>query len=43
MHAFIFDLDGTLINSLEDIGLACNATLAAHGYPATTCRNTGSW
>lgn len=33
MRAFIFDLDGTLINSLEDIGQACNQTLAAHGYP----------
>lgn len=33
MQAFIFDLDGTLVNSLEDIGQACNATLAAHGYP----------
>ena len=33
MTAFIFDLDGTLVNSLEDIGQACNQTLAAHGYP----------
>lgn len=33
MKAFIFDLDGTLLNTLEDIGQACNAVLAAHGYP----------
>lgn len=34
MKAFIFDLDGTLLDTLEDIGRACNAVLAAHGYPA---------
>ncbi|MGE9984818.1 HAD family hydrolase [Desulfovibrio sp. SGI.169] len=34
MKAFIFDLDGTLLNTLEDIGRACNAVLAAHGHPA---------
>ena len=33
MKAFIFDLDGTLLDTLEDIGQACNAVLAAHGYP----------
>ena len=33
MRAFIFDLDGTLIDSLEDIGQACNDVLASHGYP----------
>lgn len=33
MRAFIFDLDGTLVDSLEDIGQACNDVLAAHGYP----------
>lgn len=33
MHAFIFDLDGTLLDTLADIGNACNAMLAAHGYP----------
>ena len=29
----IFDLDGTLINSLEDIADACNRTLARYGCP----------
>ncbi|HZF60037.1 MAG TPA: HAD hydrolase-like protein [Desulfovibrio sp.] len=33
MRAFIFDLDGTLVDSLEDIGQACNDILASHGYP----------
>lgn len=33
MRAFIFDLDGTLLDTLADIGNACNAVLAAHGYP----------
>lgn len=33
MKAFIFDLDGTLLDTLEDIGRACNAMLAAHGHP----------
>lgn len=33
MRAFIFDLDGTLLDTLLDIGHACNAMLAAHGYP----------
>lgn len=33
MKAFIFDLDGTLLDTLEDIGRACNTILAAHGHP----------
>ena len=34
MKAFIFDLDGTLINSLEDLADAVNLMLAEHGYPS---------
>jgi phosphoglycolate phosphatase len=30
----IFDLDGTLVNTLEDIALAMNAALRERGYPA---------
>ena len=32
--AVIFDLDGTLINSVEDLGSAVNRTLEANGFPA---------
>ena len=31
--AFIFDLDGTLIDSLEDIAESINCMLDARGYP----------
>ena len=30
---YIFDLDGTLLNSLEDLCNSCNRTLAAHSFP----------
>ena len=33
MKACFFDLDGTLLDTLADIGGACNAVLTAHGYP----------
>lgn len=33
MSAFIFDLDGTLLDTLGDIGGACNAILKREGYP----------
>ena len=29
----IFDLDGTLLNTIEDLGYAANNALQAHGYP----------
>lgn len=32
----IFDLDGTLLNSIEGIGTAMNAVLDKHGYPRHT-------
>lgn len=32
--AIVFDLDGTLVDSLDDIVAAANHTLAAHGYAA---------
>lgn len=34
MSALVFDLDGTLLDTLEDIARAGNAVLAAHGFPA---------
>jgi len=33
VRAVIFDLDGTLLNTLEDIGRAANRVLATHGFP----------
>jgi phosphoglycolate phosphatase len=33
VRAVIFDLDGTLLDTLEDIGRAANRVLAAHGFP----------
>ena len=32
--AVLFDLDGTLINTLEDLAAASNFALAAYGYPS---------
>ena len=32
-HTIIFDLDGTLVDSLEDLCDSVNAVLAAGGYP----------
>lgn len=33
---FIFDLDGTLLNTIDDLHSSVNATLARFGYPART-------
>lgn len=33
VRAVIFDLDGTLLDTLEDIGRAANRVLSAHGFP----------
>jgi phosphoglycolate phosphatase len=33
IRGFIFDLDGTLVDSLADIGQAMNRALAGQGYP----------
>ncbi|MBO4369634.1 MAG: HAD family hydrolase [Desulfovibrio sp.] len=32
-RGFIFDLDGTTLNTLDDLGNACNLALTAFGYP----------
>jgi phosphoglycolate phosphatase len=34
--AIIFDLDGTLLNTLDDLAASCNHALLACGYPART-------
>lgn len=33
-RAVLFDLDGTLLDSLADLADSCNAALAHHGFPA---------
>src|SRR5690606_4216591 len=33
MKAVIFDLDGTLIDTLQDLAVSCNHVLAQYGYP----------
>ena len=35
-HAVIFDLDGTLLNTLQDLCNSTNAALARFGYPIRT-------
>lgn len=35
----IFDLDGTLINTIDDLGQACNHALSACGYPTHKIEN----
>ena len=32
----VFDLDGTLLDTLEDLKISTNAALAAHGFPERT-------
>lgn len=36
MTGILFDLDGTLLDTLQDLADAVNYALAAHGYPART-------
>ena len=38
MSAVLFDLDGTLADTLADIAAALNAALGRHGLPPMTCR-----
>ena len=36
VKAFIFDLDGTLLDTLQDLYLCCNYALRTHGMPERT-------
>jgi len=43
VNAVIFDLDGTLINTIEDIADANNKMLQEYGYPIHTVREYIGW
>ena len=43
IKAIIFDLDGTLLNTLEDIGNAVNRVLSNSGYPTHPVNRYGSF
>jgi phosphoglycolate phosphatase len=42
-RAYLFDLDGTLVDSAPDIGAALNHALTTHGYPTVTEALTRHW
>jgi len=43
IEGIIFDLDGTLVDTIEDIGDATNTLLKIHGYPQYTTEEFISW
>jgi phosphoglycolate phosphatase len=42
-RAYLFDLDGTLVDSAPDINRALNAALVAQGYPSVDCSLSLNW
>jgi phosphoglycolate phosphatase len=42
-RAYLFDLDGTLVDSAPDIDAALNHALASHGYPTVSEALTRHW
>jgi len=43
IRGIIFDLDGTLVHTIEDIGDACNTLLKLHGYPQYSSQEFIRW
>jgi phosphoglycolate phosphatase len=43
VEGVIFDLDGTLVNTIEDIGDAANTLFRRHGYPEYTTADFIQW
>lgn len=43
IQGIIFDLDGTLVHTIEDIGDAANTLLKIHGYPQYTVEDYTRW
>jgi phosphoglycolate phosphatase len=43
IEGIIFDLDGTLVDTIEDIGDATNTLLKIHGYPQYTSEDFIRW
>jgi len=43
IEGIIFDLDGTLVDTIEDIGDATNTLLKKHGYPQYTTEDFIGW
>lgn len=41
--AILFDLDGTLLNTLDDLTCACNYALSLYGYPSRTKEEVNSF
>jgi len=39
IKALVFDMDGTLLNTLEDLADSTNSVLAKHGYPIQDTQN----
>ena len=42
-HTIIFDLDGTLLNTLEDLTDSVNYVMALHKLPGSGARHGGQW